>query len=107
MSYFRWRFDEAQRNRYPETGCNGAPSLSIKTDFHVNFTETFSDVTRVFSIGNRRRYRAYDYNLTSGSRDTSHLIRIEIMSGKRRDCHHCGEYVYRSTYFEHRMLVES
>ena len=43
-----------QRNRYPETGCNGAPSLSIKTDFHVNFTETFSDVTRVFSNGNRR-----------------------------------------------------
>ncbi|KAL5503688.1 hypothetical protein EMCRGX_G010677 [Ephydatia muelleri] len=33
----------AQQNRYPETGCNGAPSLSIKTDFHVNFTETFSD----------------------------------------------------------------
>ena len=43
-----------QRNCYPETGCNGAPSLSIKTDFHVNFTETFSDVTRVFSNGNRR-----------------------------------------------------
>eukprot|EP00731_Ephydatia_muelleri_P008396 Em0004g734a len=38
----------AQRNRYPETGCNGAPSLSIKTDFHVNFTETFSDGIRVF-----------------------------------------------------------
>ena len=47
-------FIVAQRNRYPETGCNGAPSLSIKTDFHVNFTETFSDVTRVFSNGNRR-----------------------------------------------------
>ena len=47
-------FDGAQRNRYPETGCNGASSLSIKTDFHVNFTETFSDVTRVFSNGNRR-----------------------------------------------------
>eukprot|EP00731_Ephydatia_muelleri_P014233 Em0007g1543a len=37
-----------ERNRYPETGCNGAPSLSIKTDFHVNFTETFSDGIRVF-----------------------------------------------------------
>ena len=45
---------KAQRNRYPETGCNGAPSLSIKTDFHVNFTETFSDGIRVFMNGNRR-----------------------------------------------------
>ena len=44
---------DAQRNRYPETGCNGAPSLSIKTDFHVNFTETFSDGIRVFMNGNR------------------------------------------------------
>ena len=43
-----------QRNRYPETGCNGAPSLSIMTDFHVNFTETFSDGIRVFMNGNRR-----------------------------------------------------
>eukprot|EP00731_Ephydatia_muelleri_P017441 Em0010g539a len=40
-----------ERNRYPETGCNGAPSLSIKTDFHVNFTETFSDGIRVFMNG--------------------------------------------------------
>ena len=44
----------SQRNRYPETGCNGAPSLSIKTDFHVNFTKTFSDGIRVFMNGNRR-----------------------------------------------------
>ena len=27
-----------QRNRYPETGCNGAPSLSNMTDFYVNVT---------------------------------------------------------------------
>ena len=42
--------------------------------------------------------------LTSWSRDTSPNFK---MSGKRRYCHHCGEYVCRSTFFEHQMLVKS
>ena len=41
------RNKETQRNRYPETGCNGTPSLSNMTDFDVNVTETFSDGARV------------------------------------------------------------
>ena len=44
----------AQRNRYPETGSNGAPSLSNMTEFYVNVTETFSDGARVYTNGNRR-----------------------------------------------------
>ena len=63
-----------QRNRYPETGCNGAPSLSIKTDFHVNFTETFSDGIRVFMNGNRRTLphgTASSTIIDAWSRDTS------------------------------------
>ena len=54
VSIHTYMIVHTQRNRYPETGCNGAPSLSIKTDFHVNFTETFSDGIRVFMNGNRR-----------------------------------------------------
>ena len=64
----------SQRNRYPETGCNGAPSLSIKTDFHVNFTETFSDGIRVFMNGNRRTLphgTASSTIIDAWSRDTS------------------------------------
>ena len=103
-----YSFLASQRNRCPETDCNGAPSLSITTDFHVNFTETFSDVTRVFSNGNRRTLpygtALHSYNFTSGSRDTSHLFRIQIMSGRGKT-HHCGEYVQRSTYFEHQMCT--
>ena len=60
-----------QRNRYPETGCNGAPSLSIKTDFHVNFTETFSDGIRVFMNGNRRTLPRPPLLLTHG-----HVIQV-------------------------------
>ena len=66
-----------QRNRYPETGCNGAPSLSIKTAFHVNFTETFSDGIRVFMNGNRRTLphgTASLLLLMPGSRDTSNSL---------------------------------
>ena len=58
----------------PETGCNGAPSLSIKTDFHVNFTETFSDGIRVFMNGNRRTLphgTASSTIIDAWSRDTS------------------------------------
>ena len=74
-----------QRNRYPETGCNGAPSLSIKTDFHVNFTETFSDGIRVFMNVNRRTLphgTASSTIIDAWSRDTSNSIRIQKMSGK-------------------------
>ena len=28
------------------------------------------------------------------------------MSGKRRLCHHCGEYVCKSTYFEHQNIAK-
>ena len=75
----------SQRNRYPETGCNGAPSLSIKTDFHVNFTETFSDGIRVFMNGNRRTLphgTASSTIIDAWSRDTSNSFRIKKMSGK-------------------------
>ena len=75
----------SQRNRYPETGCNGAPSLSIKTDFHVNFTETFSDGIRVFMNGNRRTLphgTASSTIIDAWSRDTSNSFRIQKMSGK-------------------------
>ena len=74
-----------QRNRYPETGCNGAPSLSIKTDFHVNFTETFSDGIRVFMNVNRRTLphgTASSTIIDAWSRDTSNSFRIQKMSGK-------------------------
>ena len=75
----------AQRNHYPETGCNGAPSLSIKTDFHVNFTETFSDGIRVFMNGNRRTLphgTASSTIIDAWSLDTSNSFRIQKMSGK-------------------------
>ena len=60
-----------QRNRYPETGCNGAPSLSNMTDFHVNVTETLSDGARVFTNGNRRTL-PHGTVLIARSRDISH-----------------------------------
>ena len=47
---------QAQRNRYPETDCNGTPSLSNTTDFYVNVTETFSDGARVCAMVIDERY---------------------------------------------------
>ena len=45
-----------QRNRYPETGCNGTPSLSNMTGFYVNVTETFSDGARACAMVIEERY---------------------------------------------------
>ena len=45
-----------QRNRYPDTGCNGTPSLSNMTGFYVNVTETFSDGARVCAMVIDERY---------------------------------------------------
>ena len=67
---------DAQRNRYPETGCNGAPSLSNMTDFHVNVTETLSDGARVFTNGNRRTL-PHGTVLIARSRDIDKSHRIK------------------------------
>ena len=86
----------SQRNRYPETGCNGTPSLSNMTDFYVNATETFCDGARVCTMVIDERHSTVPSTqlLTSWSRDKSPPFK---MSGKRRYCHHCGEYECRST----------
>ena len=99
------------RTAKPLSG-DGLQRCPVKTDIHVNFTETFSDGIRVFMNGNRRTLpvphgTASSLLLTPGSLIQVTPKRIQKMSGKRRYCHHCGEYVCRSTYFEHQTLVES
>ena len=50
LAHIKKTIDPTQRNRYPETGCNGTPSLSNMTDFYGNVTETLCDGARVCAM---------------------------------------------------------
>ena len=56
LDFVGWILLLAQRNRYPETGCNGTPSLSNMTGVYVNVTATFSDGARVCAMVIDERY---------------------------------------------------
>eukprot|EP00731_Ephydatia_muelleri_P003012 Em0001g3012a len=87
-----WISLNPQRNRYPETDCNGAPSLSIKTDIHVNFTETFSDGIRVFMNDYCSGNECVDADpflsseASSSAYDDSHTDDVELQFLKSVNC---------------------